>query len=56
MPAGEFRELAATWLEKAIDTRYPEIGVSYTKEMAKEAIQLAGQVLDFVEERMGESE
>ena len=39
-----------------IDTRYPEIGVSYTKEMAKEAIQLAGQVLDFVEERMGESE
>ena len=35
-----------------IDTRYPEIGVSYTEELAEEAIELAGQVLDFVEERL----
>ena len=39
-----------------IDTRYPEIGVSYNAELAEEAIGLAGRVLGFVEERMGEGE
>jgi HEPN domain-containing protein len=33
-----------------IDTRYPEIGVSYTEELAEEAIELAGRVLGFVKE------
>ena len=38
-----------------IDTRYPEIGVSYTEELAREALELAGRVLDCVEERTGEA-
>jgi HEPN domain-containing protein len=37
-----------------IDTRYPEIGVSYTKDMAKEATELAGDILGFVGARIGE--
>ena len=54
MPAGEFEELAACDLltDYYIDTRYPEIDVSYTEDLAEEAIQLAGQVLGFVEERL----
>jgi HEPN domain-containing protein len=39
-----------------IDTRYPEIGVSYTKDMAKEATELAGEILGFVGARIGEGE
>jgi HEPN domain-containing protein len=36
-----------------VDTRYPEMGMSYTEELAKEAIELASQVLEFVGGRLG---
>ena len=51
----DFRQMEAACdllTDYYIDTRYPEIDVSYTKEMAREAIELAGQVLGFVEERL----
>jgi len=55
----DFRQMEAACdllTDYYIDTRYPEIGVSYTEELAEEAIQLAGQVLDCVEEGMKGSE
>ena len=55
----DFRQMEAACdllTDYYIDTRYPEIGVSYTEELAEEAIELAGRVLGFVEERMGEGE
>ena len=51
----DFRQMEAACdllTDYYIDTRYPEIGVSYTEELAEEAIELAGRVLDFVEERL----
>jgi len=51
----DFRQMEAACdllTDYYIDTRYPEIGMSYTEEMAKEAIQLAGLLLGFVEERL----
>jgi HEPN domain-containing protein len=51
----DFRQMEAACdllTDYYIDTRYPEIGVSYTEELAQEAIELAGQVLGFVEERL----
>jgi len=55
----DFRQMEAACdllTDYYIDTRYPEIGVSYTKDMAKEAIELAGEILGFVGARIGEGE
>ena len=49
----DFRQMEAACdllTDYYIDTRYPEIGVSYTEELAREAIELADRVLSFVEE------
>jgi HEPN domain-containing protein len=52
----DFRQMEAACdllTDYYIDTRYPEIGVSYTKDMAMEAIELAGEILGFVGARIG---
>ncbi|HIC94575.1 MAG TPA: HEPN domain-containing protein, partial [Anaerolineae bacterium] len=35
-----------------IDTRYPGLGPSFGEDVAKEAIELASEALEFVERKM----
>lgn len=35
-----------------IDTRYPGLGLSFGEDVAREAIELASEVLEFVEGKM----